>query len=121
MAVDFSTASSTFFSGSVGIGAISTGLAGENNAQTYLINGTNISNIFATSNTPSNTSNTLIKKITDVMNTKENILTFNSPFSRVNHTISFSYDTNTLGLDVNNNLKVLSGTSSKWTQSVNNI
>jgi len=45
-----STATSTFFSGSVGIGCISTGISGDVNALKYSINGTDINSVFATSN-----------------------------------------------------------------------
>ena len=62
-----STATSTFFSGSVGVGCIASGLAGDMNAMKYLINGINISNIFVASNVLSDTSNLLNNKI----NTKE--------------------------------------------------
>jgi hypothetical protein len=41
-----STATSTFFSGSVGIGAIASGLAGDINALRFLLNGNDISNIY---------------------------------------------------------------------------
>lgn len=66
-----STATSTFFSGSVGVGAIATGLTGDMNALKYLLNGNNISNIFVSSNVLSNTSNTLNTKI----DTKQDKLT----------------------------------------------
>jgi hypothetical protein len=73
-----STATSTFFSGSVGVGAIATGLAGDMNALKYLLNGNNISNIFVSSNVLSNTSNTLntkidTKEITNIINNKKYI------------------------------------------------
>jgi hypothetical protein len=58
-----STATSTFFSGSVGVGAIATGLSGDMNALTYLLNGNNISNIFVSSNVLSNTSKILNSNI----------------------------------------------------------
>ncbi len=111
-----STATSTFFSGSVGIGAIATGLAGEINALTYLLNGNNISNIFVSSNVLSNTSNVLNTKI----DTKENILSFNQPFSRVNNKLSLLYDTS-LSLDGNGKLSVAFTISSKWITSGTNI
>ena len=111
-----STATSTFFSGSVGVGAIATGLSGDMNALTYLLNGNNISNIFVSSNVLSNTSNILNSNI----NTKEDRLTFNTPFSRVNNTLSLLYDAS-LNIDGTGKLSVASGNSSKWTTSGNNI
>ncbi len=45
-----STATSPFFDGSVSVGAIATGLAGDMNALKYLLNGNSISNIFVSSN-----------------------------------------------------------------------
>lgn len=112
-----STATSTFFAGSVGVGAIASGLAGDMNAMKYLINGINISNIFVASNVLSDTSNLLNNKI----NTKEDILTFNTPFSRVNNTISLLYDSS-LTLDGTGKLSVAASTnSSKWTSSGTNI
>ena len=66
-----STATSTFFSGSLGVGAIATGLSGDMNALKYLLNGNNISNIFVSSNVLSNTSNILNTKI----DTKQDLLT----------------------------------------------
>ena len=83
-----STATSTFFSGSLGVGAIATGLSGDMNALKYLLNGNNISNIFVSSNVLSNTSNILNTKI----DTKEKILSFNAPLTRT---------INTIGIDLN--------------------
>lgn len=116
-----STATSTFFSGSVGVGAIASGLSGDMNALKYLLNGNNISNIFVSSNVLSNTSNTLNTKI----DTKEDKLIFNTPFSRVNNTISLLFDAS-LSLDGTGKLSVVSsgtgiGTSSQWTSSATNI
>ena len=111
-----STATSTFFSGSVGVGAIAPGLAGDMNVLKYLLNGFNISNIFVSYNILSNTSNTLNTKI----DTKENILSFNTPFNRVNNTLSLLYDAS-LNLDGCGKLSVASTNSSKWTTSGTNI
>ncbi len=54
------------------------------------------------------------------IDTKENILSFNTPFNRVNNTLSLLYDAS-LNLDGNGKLSVASTNSSKWTTSGTNI
>ena len=73
-----STATSTFFSGSVGVGAIATGLAGDMNALKYLLNGNNISNIFVSSNVLSNTSNTIHNSFSNLNSNTLNTIQFNN-------------------------------------------
>jgi hypothetical protein len=68
------------------------------------------------SNVLSNTSDTLNTKI----DTKENILSFKTPFSRVNNTLSLLYDAS-LNLDGTGKLSVASANSSEWTTSGTNI
>ena len=83
-----SLASSKFFSGRVGVGAIATGLAGGMKTLKYLLNGNKFTNIFVGFNVLSNTSSILNTKI----DTKEKILSFNAPLTRT---------INTIGIDLN--------------------